>query len=66
MYAPYMQPTRTIPSHELRQNLRDALDFVQSGGRVVVTRNGREVAEILPTRDGSVAYANHQPSSDSP
>lgn len=55
MYTAYMQPTRTIPSHELRQKLRDALDFVQGGGRVVVTRNGREVALMGPPSAGMPA-----------
>lgn len=49
MYRVHM---RTVSIRELRDNLAAHLDAVQSGERVVVTRRGSPVAEIVRAPSG--------------
>ncbi len=41
---------------ELRQNLSRYLDRVKEGESLVVTERGREVARLVPSREGTSAY----------
>jgi prevent-host-death family protein len=39
---------KTMPTEEVRRELRTVLDLVQAGGSVTVTRSGKPVARIIP------------------
>lgn len=39
---------KTMPTEEVRRELRTVLDHVQGGGSVTVTRSGKAVARIVP------------------
>jgi len=43
-----MEPTRTIPQRELRNNVAAVLREVEGGGRVRVTVHGHAVADLVP------------------
>ena len=39
----------TVPAETLRDNLKEVIDFVRfKGGKVLITRRGYAVAEIVP------------------
>lgn len=44
---------RTVNTRDLRDNLADHLDAVQAGERVLVTRRGNPVAEIVSVSQGA-------------
>ncbi len=39
---------KSISSTELRQNISAVLDDVERGERVLISRNGRVIAEVVP------------------
>ena len=41
---------RTMTIKEARARMRDAVDLVEQGGTIVITRNGREAARLCPVR----------------
>ena len=43
---------RTVNTRDLRDNLAEYLDTVEAGERVLVTRRGRPVAEIVRVSEG--------------
>ena len=42
---------RRMKSREVRDNWRDALDFVRAGGEIVVLHYNRPVARIVPIKE---------------
>ncbi|GAB2832414.1 hypothetical protein GCM10022221_34140 [Actinocorallia aurea] len=45
--------TRRLKSHEVRRDMRDVLDFVRTGGTVIVEHYNRPVARITACRAGN-------------
>jgi prevent-host-death family protein len=48
--------TEKVGVRELRQNLSKYLDRVKEGESLVVTERGREVARLVPSREGADPY----------
>ena len=43
-----------VPVHAAKTNLSKLIEAVERGGRVVITRHGAAVAELVPARRGQV------------
>jgi prevent-host-death family protein len=50
----YLWLVHTITAKELHLETKSALDQVERGGRLVVTRNGRAVARLEPIREQEI------------
>ena len=54
---------KSVTSTEFRQNVSAILDDVERGERVLVSRNGRVIAEVVPAqaRPGEPAWKRPRP-----